>query len=80
MAERISAEASPIDSADIVRGAIFRTSSFCTSGGCVEVAVLGGGQIAVRDSKDPSRPAHIYSSAEWRDFVAGVKNGEFDVS
>lgn len=58
----------------------FRTSSFCTSGGCVEVAQLPDGRVAVRDSKDGVKPAHIYSADEWRDFIAGVKNGEFDFS
>lgn len=63
---------------DTLRGATFRTSSFCTNGGCVEVAPLVDGQVAVRDSKDRSRPAHVYSADEWQDFVAGVKSGEFD--
>lgn len=59
-------------------GAGFRLSSFCTSGGCVEVAPLENGAVLVRDGKDRSRPAHLYTVAEWRDFIAGVKNGEFD--
>lgn len=75
-ARDLGGEALPTDTA---RGD-FRTSSFCTSGGCVEVAPLPDGQVAVRDSKDLSRPAHVYSISEWRDFVAGVKNGEFDFS
>jgi hypothetical protein len=58
----------------------FRASGFCTSGGCVEVARLPDGRVAVRDSKDKARPAHIYSIVEWQDFVAGVKSGEFDFS
>jgi hypothetical protein len=76
-ASDVSGEALPTDTATGLR---FRVSSFCTSGGCVEVAPLPDGQVAVRDSKNLSRPAHVYSSVEWRDFVAGVKNGEFDFS
>ena len=36
----------------------FHRSSFCTSGGCVEVALLPDHSIAVRDAKDdaPSAP------------------------
>ncbi len=34
--------------------------------------------VAVRDTKDRSRPAHYYTEAEWQAFVAGVKAGEFD--
>ncbi len=57
----------------------FRISSFCTGGGCVEVGQLPGGSVAVRDSKDPERRASlVFSGEEWRSFVAGVKNGEFD--
>jgi hypothetical protein len=59
-------------------GADFRTSSFCGGGGCVEVAPLPDGQVAVRDSKNLSQSAHVYTATEWREFIAGVKNGEFD--
>jgi hypothetical protein len=45
---------------------------------CVEVAFLDGG-IAVRDSKDPAGPALIFTDAEWRAFVAGARDGEFDL-
>lgn len=58
----------------------FRTSSFCNSGGCVEVALLPTGEVAVRDSKAPGTSTLRYSAREWTDFVAGVKNGEFDFS
>lgn len=60
------------------QGSQFRVSSFCSSGGCVEVAFLHDGGVAIRDSKSPEQAALVYSVAEWRDFVAGIKNGEFD--
>jgi len=56
----------------------FRSSSFCSSGGCLEVAQLPDGRVAVRDGKDPRRSAQFYSVVEWRAFIAGVKKGEFD--
>lgn len=59
-------------------GCGFRRSSFCGSGGCVEVATLDGGIIAVRDSKDPAIPEHHYTADEWVAFIHGVKAGEFD--
>lgn len=61
-------------------GTGFRRSSFCSSGGCVEVAVLPGGWIAIRDSKAPRQLPQIYSVEEWEAFLSGVKAGEFDVS
>ena len=56
------------------------TSSFSggTGTNCVEVAHLAGGGVAVRDTKDRSRPAHRYTAAEWDAFLAGVRAGEFD--
>jgi hypothetical protein len=48
------------------------------SGSCVQVAELGDGAIAMRNSRYPSGPALIYTRAEIAAFLAGVKNGEFD--
>jgi hypothetical protein len=49
-------------------------------GACVEVAVLRGGGLAVRDSKDPDGARLAFAAEEWAAFTAGVKAGEFDVS
>jgi hypothetical protein len=54
-------------------------SSFSAAGNCVEVAHLPGGGIAVRDSKDRAKSAHVYTRPEWEAFLAGVRNGEFDL-
>jgi hypothetical protein len=56
----------------------WRTSSFCTTGACVEVAFDGDSAVVVRDSKNRLSPSLVYTRAEWRAFVAGVKMGEFD--
>lgn len=55
----------------------FRTSSFCSVGGCVEVGQLADGGVAVRDSKDRRKPALVFTADEWSAFVAGVRAGEF---
>jgi hypothetical protein len=55
----------------------FHVSSFCNLGNCVEVAALPGGQIALRDSKQPANP-FIFSGEEWDAFLQGVRAGEFD--
>jgi hypothetical protein len=54
-------------------------SRACSSDGCVEVAHLGGGGVAIRDSKNTHNAAHVFESQEWAAFIAGVKNGEFDI-
>jgi hypothetical protein len=45
---------------------------------CVEVAFVSGA-IAVRDSKNPSGAALIFTPDEWDAFVGGAKDGEFDL-
>lgn len=54
----------------------WRTSSFCATGECVEVAA-GNGMIWVRSSNEPSTMVH-YTPEEWLAFLAGSKAGEFD--
>jgi hypothetical protein len=45
---------------------------------CVEVADLPAGGRAVRDSKNRTGPALMFTAAEWSAFTAGVRAGEFD--
>ncbi|GKQ33841.1 DUF397 domain-containing protein [Streptomyces sp. A012304] len=47
-------------------------------GDCVEMAVLDGGGVAMRNSRDPEGPALVYTPAEVAAFLAGAKDGEFD--
>ncbi|MEU4561009.1 DUF397 domain-containing protein [Actinoplanes sp. NPDC023936] len=54
-------------------------SNGCGGNNCVEVAELTG-QVAVRDSKDRQGPVLIFTSAEWQAFLAGVRDGEFDLA
>lgn len=49
------------------------------AGGCVEVAHLPEGGVAVRDTKDRGKAPHIYTRDEWQAFLTGAKNGEFDL-
>jgi hypothetical protein len=63
--------------ADMIGG--WFKSSFCgPSGSCVEVAVVEG-TVAMRDSKDPSGPALIFTLPQWRAFVMGARGGEFEL-
>jgi len=54
-------------------------SRACSSDGCVEVAHLARGSVAVRDSKNTHLPTYVFDREEWAAFIAGVKNGEFDL-
>jgi hypothetical protein len=56
----------------------FRKSSHSSGGNCVEVGT-DGAEVLVRDSKDLTIPPLRFGAAEWDDFLAGVRGGEFDV-
>ena len=49
----------------------------CDNGACVEIGTLGE-SVLVRSSADPDGECVTFSRGEWRAFVAGVKDGDFD--
>ncbi|WP_084010974.1 DUF397 domain-containing protein [Pseudofrankia sp. DC12] len=58
---------------------VWRRTSFCgETNACVDVAFRPTG-VAVRDSKDPSGPVLLFTTAEWAGFLRGVHNGEFEL-
>jgi hypothetical protein len=60
-------------------GAAWRKSKHSGAiGNCVEVAPLNGGDIAMRNSRNPSGPALVYPGVPMAGFVAAVKGGQFD--
>ncbi|GAA2709278.1 MULTISPECIES: DUF397 domain-containing protein [Actinoplanes] len=64
---------------DLSRAAWRKSTRSGSSGNCVEVAGNLPGVVAVRDSKDPSGPALLFTPAEWDAFLEGTKAGEFDL-
>jgi Domain of unknown function (DUF397) len=48
-----------------------------SNGQCVEIASAAG-RIAIRDSKDPNGPILVYTPGEFKAFLHGAQNGEFD--
>lgn len=48
-----------------------------SNGQCVEIAAAAG-KIAIRDSKDPNGTILFYTPGEFRAFLHGAQNGEFD--
>jgi Domain of unknown function (DUF397) len=55
-----------------------KSSASFANGDCVEVASFDDGQIGVRDSKDTTGPVLRFTRSEWRAFITGARNGEFD--
>jgi hypothetical protein len=62
---------------DLSGAAWFKSSRSTGSKDCVEVAHLDGGMVGVRDSKNPTGPALVFTPSEWDAFTAGVHDGEF---
>lgn len=60
----------------------FKKSSYTHPGGiinyCVEVAITPAG-VAVRNSNDPTKRTAHFTREEWKRFVQGVHNNEFEV-
>jgi hypothetical protein len=61
-------------------GAQWRRSNRSATGSenCVEVAFVGGA-IVVREAGNPAGPVLLFTPDEWDAFVAGAKDGEFDL-
>lgn len=55
----------------------YKSSYSGSQGECVEVAINVPAHAAVRDSKNPTGPALVFSSGAWSAFVAGIKLGGF---
>jgi Domain of unknown function (DUF397) len=55
-----------------------KSSLSYANGNCVEVASLPGGAVGIRNSRDCAGPVLRFTPQEWRVFLGGVRNGEFD--
>ncbi|MEV5647684.1 DUF397 domain-containing protein [Nocardia sp. NPDC052254] len=45
---------------------------------CVEAAFLDSGLVGIRDSKNPTGPALIFTPTEWDAFTTNLRNGILD--
>ena len=57
----------------------WRTATRSQDTNCVEVR-RSGGLVEVRDTKDRDGSTLIFTPADWDTFVAGAKQGEFDLA
>jgi hypothetical protein len=55
----------------------WQKASYSGTSGCIEVAHVDG-HVALRDSKDRQGPVLVFTPMEWRAFIEGVRDGEFD--
>lgn len=63
--------------ADLSGATWFKSSHSATQADCVEVAFLDAGSVGVRDSKNPTGPALVFTPGEWDAFTTGVIDGQF---
>ena len=54
-----------------------KSSRSAAAGHCVEVASAAAA-VFVRDSKDAAGPVLEFGDQGWSEFLAGVRDGEFD--
>lgn len=59
-------------------GTSFVKSTHSAAGNCVEVRRHPDAGVTLRDSKHPEVELE-FSAAEWNAFLAGVRDGEFDL-
>jgi predicted secreted Zn-dependent protease len=55
----------------------WRVSRTCDGGACVQVA-RDGEFVIFGNTAEPNSPVLAYTRAEWKEFLAGVKLGDFD--
>jgi len=60
------------------RPAWIKSSLSYANGNCVEVSELDQGAVGVRNSRDREGPVLRFTPEEWRAFLGGVRQGEFD--
>ena len=65
-----------MDGSDIRRAEWSKSSHSSANGQCIQVARNLPGVVAVRDSKNPGGPKLMFSPADWRTFLSGVKSGD----
>jgi hypothetical protein len=58
--------------------AVWHKSARSGGGDCVEVTTLER-VVGVRDSKNRRGPVLVFRFGEWNAFLAGVRDGEFDL-
>ena len=67
----------PVSDTERARLVWVKAQASSNHGQCIQLALAADG-IAMRDSKDPDGPILLYSRAEFRAFLDGARNGDFD--
>ncbi|MFD0360475.1 DUF397 domain-containing protein [Nocardia sp. GCM10030253] len=63
---------------DLAEAKWFKSRRSGPSKDCVEIAFLDGGHVGVRDTKNPTGTALVFTPGEWDAFTGRVQDGEFN--
>ncbi|WP_216896286.1 DUF397 domain-containing protein [Nocardia alni] len=63
---------------DLSQAHWFKSSRSKEATACVEIAHIGAGMVGVRDSKNPTGPALVFTPDEWDTFTNSLRNARFD--
>jgi len=61
----------------MIRDGKFRKATGSDTGDCVEVALLPGGGVRVRDSKNRDGGTLALDEKAWQEFTDAIRRGEF---
>ncbi len=61
----------------VPEGRNWHVSKTCDGGACVKVAP-DGDAVLLSSTTQPDGPTIAYTRAEWQEFVAGIRRGDFD--
>ncbi|WP_280385676.1 DUF397 domain-containing protein [Nocardia wallacei] len=56
----------------------YKSSRSGSTADCVEIAHLDDGAVGVRDSKNTTGPALLFTPTEWDAFTTALQTGKFD--
>jgi hypothetical protein len=68
----------PANHSDLVAAKWQKATLSDSGNGCVEMAKLADGRIALRNSREPNEPAHVFTRWEIECLLDGARQGEFD--
>ncbi len=74
MSADVATESSPSDPTAVPQ---WRRSSYCANGACIEVATDDPQFVGIRDSKAPAAGELWLAPAEFRAFIAAVRDENF---
>jgi hypothetical protein len=63
--------------ADLANAHWLKASASESANGCLEVAFLDDGRVALRDTEDPTNPPFVVTRHVWACFLDRATRGEF---